>query len=143
VLVGLIDRVSRRLRAADRVGRTVMLRLRFADFTRATRSHTLTQATADTQTLLMVARGLLAAAAPLVGDQGLTLVGVSIANLDDDGAVQLVLPFDRRPRGALDAALDAVRDRFGGSAVTRAVHVSADGRSAWSHDATSVPLLPD
>jgi DNA polymerase-4 len=90
-----------------------------------------------------VARDLLASVTPLVAHQGLTLVGVSIANLDDDGAVQLVLPFERRPRAALDAALDAVRDRYGGSAVTRAVHVGRDGRDGWSHDATSVPLLPD
>jgi DNA polymerase-4 len=143
ILVGLVDRVSRRLRSATRVGRTVVVRLRFGDFTRATRSHTLTQATADTHVLLATSRGLLASVAPLVERQGLTLVGVSIANLDDDGAVQLVLPFDRRPRAALDAALDAVRDRFGGSAVTRAVHVAGDGRAGWSHDATSVPLLPD
>ena len=40
-LVGLVDRVTRRMRAAGRVGRTVVLRLRFDDFSRATRSHTL------------------------------------------------------------------------------------------------------
>jgi DNA polymerase-4 len=143
VLSGLVDRVSRRLRAAGRVGRTVVVRLRFTDFTRATRSHTLDQATADTRALLAVARGLLAGAGPRIAQQGLTLLGVSIANLDDDGAVQLALPFDRRPRDELDRALDAVRDRYGGSAVTRAVHLAGEDRPGWSHDATSVPLLPD
>ena len=48
VLVGLVDRVTRRMRAAGRVGRTVVLRLRFDDFSRATRSHTLHRATAET-----------------------------------------------------------------------------------------------
>ena len=46
-LVAIVDRVTRRLRAARRVGRTVVLRLRFDDFTRATRSHTLRHATAQ------------------------------------------------------------------------------------------------
>ena len=48
-LVALADRVTRRLRAAERVGRTVVLRLRFDDYTRATRSHTLAQPTAETR----------------------------------------------------------------------------------------------
>ena len=55
VLVGLVDRVTRRMRAAGRVGRTVVLRLRFRDFSRATRSHTLPQATAHTETILATA----------------------------------------------------------------------------------------
>jgi DNA polymerase IV len=133
VLVGLVDRVTRRMRAAGRVGRTVVLRLRFADFSRATRSHTLTHATAQTYTILATARGLLAAATPTIEHQGLTLVGVAVANLENDSA-QLALPLD--PRSALDSALDEVRDRFGPDAVTRAVLL---GRS----QAFTVPLLPD
>src|SRR5262245_23726824 len=50
-VIGLVDRVARRMRAARRVGRTVVLRMRFDDFTRATRSHTLPWATAHTPTL--------------------------------------------------------------------------------------------
>ena len=121
ILLGLVDRVTRRLRAAARVGRTVVLRLRFADFTRATRSHTLARSTADTRAVLSVAQGLLAAAQPLIDDRGLTLVGVAVGNLTDDGATQLVLPLDRRADDTLDRALDAVHERFGSSAVTRAV----------------------
>ena len=56
-VVALVDRVTRRMRAARRVGRTVVLRLRFGDFTRATRSHTLPQATASTAEILAVAQG--------------------------------------------------------------------------------------
>jgi DNA polymerase-4 len=134
VVVALVDRVTSRLRAAGRVGRTVMLRLRFDDFSRATRSHTLPEATAQTQTMLATARGLLSAAMPMIERQGLTLVGVAIANLDDDRTGQLALPFD--PGRALDAALDEVRARFGSTAVTRAVLL---GR----HQGLSVPLLPD
>jgi DNA polymerase-4 len=136
VLIGLVDRVCRRMRAAGRIGRTVVLRLRFDDFSRATRSHTLPRATAETWTILATARGLLATAKPMIERRGLTLVGVAVANLDDDSAVQLTLPFDRRRRGALDAALDEVRDRFGSTAITRAVLLGSD-------QGLSVPLLPD
>jgi DNA polymerase IV len=136
VLVGLVDRIGRRLRAARRVCRTVTLRLRFDDFTRATRSHTLFEATSQTQTILATARGLLTAAMPVIERQGLTLLGVSLGNLEDDRAVQLALPFDRQRSSALDAATDKVRDRFGSTAITRAVLLGRD-------QGPSVPLLPD
>ncbi|MDQ5821520.1 MAG: DNA polymerase IV, partial [Actinomycetota bacterium] len=136
VLLGLVDRVTRRMRAAGRVGRTVVLRLRFDDFTRATRSHTLPWATAETHTILATARGLLAASMPMIERQGLTLIGVAVANLENDRAIQLPLPFDRYSGGELDAALDEVRRRFGTDAVTRAVLLGR-GRGL------EVPLLPD
>jgi DNA polymerase IV len=135
-VIALVDRVTRRMRAAGRVGRTVVLRLRFDDFSRATRSHTLTQPTAETQVILTTMRGLLATARPLIERRGLTLVGLSVANLDNDDAVQLVLPFDRHSCAALDAALDEIRDRFGLDAVTRAVLLGRDR-------ALTLPLLPD
>jgi DNA polymerase IV len=135
-LVALVDRVTRRMRAARRVGRTVVLRLRFGDFSRATRSHTLPHATAHTETILATARGLLAAATPMIERQGLTLVGVAVTNLDDDSAVQLVLPFDRHSGDALDAAIDEVRERFGSGAITRAVLLGRD-------QGLTMPLLPD
>jgi len=135
-VVALVDRVTRRMRAARRVGRTVVLRLRFADFTRANRSHTLPQATASTAEILAVARALLAASLPELERRGLTLVGISVANLEDASAVQLVLPFDRVDREALDAALDEVHDRFGSTAITRGVLL---GRNPG----ITMPLLPD
>jgi DNA polymerase IV len=135
-LAGLVDRVARRMRAARRVGRTVVLRLRFDDFARVTRSHTLPQATAHTETILDAARGLLAVATPMIEQRGLTLVGVAVGNLQDASAVQLALPFDHQSGSELDATVDAVRDRFGSSALTRAVHVGQD-------PGLSVPLLPD
>ncbi|MGH3004916.1 MAG: DNA polymerase IV [Gaiellaceae bacterium] len=136
VVVALVDRVARRMRAGGRVGRTVVLRLRFDDFSRATRSHTLPQATAETQTILATVRGLLTTAMPMIERQGLTLVGVAVGNLGDNSAVQLTLPFDRHSGGALDAALDEVRTRFGPAAVTRAVLLGRD-------QGLTMPLLPD
>jgi DNA polymerase-4 len=136
VLVSLVDRLSRRLRGAHRVCRTVVLRLRFDDLSRATRSRTLSEATAQTETILEVARTLMKEATPLIHSQGLTLVGVSLTNLSNDDAIQLALPFDRHQLEALDAALDSLRDRFGTAAITRAVHL---GRS----QGIEVPRLPD
>jgi DNA polymerase-4 len=134
-LVGLVERVTRRMRAAERLGRTVVLRLRFDDSSRATRSQTLPYPTANTQTILTAARELLAVAVPLIERQGITLVGISISNLDDDRG-QLMLPLDAFWSDALDASLDEVRLRFGPEAVVRAVLL---GRRRG----LSMPLLPD
>ena len=101
--------------------RTVTLRLRFDDYTRATRSHTFPEATQRTDVVLTVARGLLAAAMPLIERDGITLLGLALGNLTDQDAVQLVLPLERRPVRALDTAVDDVRERFGSDAITRAV----------------------
>jgi DNA polymerase IV len=134
-LVALVDRVTRRMRASRRAGRTVVLRLRFADFSRATRSHTLRRPTTQTHVVLAVARSLFAAAQPSIEDRGLTLVGVAITNLGPDLPQQLTLPFDADDRGSLDGTLDEIRNRFGSTAITRAVLL---GRSAGM----TVPLLP-
>jgi DNA polymerase IV len=134
-LIALVDRVTRRMRAAGRVGRTVVLRLRFDDFSRATRSHTLPRATANTSTVLGTARELLASALPMIEREGITLVGVAVSNLEDGRAIQLVLPLDHES-DALDAVLDEVRQRFGSNAITRAVLL---GRG----QGLMVPLLPD
>jgi DNA polymerase-4 len=124
------------MRTAGRVGRTVVLRLRFDDFSRATRSHTVPRATASTGAILQTMRHLLATAMPTIERHGITLVGISVANLDDDRAVQLVLPIDGHDGVALDSALDEIRERFGPNAVLRAVLLGRD-------QGLAVPLLPD
>jgi DNA polymerase-4 len=136
IVVGIADRLGRRLRAAHRVCRTVTLRLRFDDFERATRSHTMAEATAHTQTILITARDLMRIAMPMIESRGITLVGLTLGNLQNDSAIQLALPFDRNHAGALDAALDQLRDRFGTNSITRAVLLGRD-------QGLSVPLLPD
>jgi DNA polymerase-4 len=135
-LVAIVDRVTRRLRGGKRVGRTVVLRLRFDDFARATRSHTLPHPTAQTRTILSAARELLSEAQPLIDRRGLTLIGLTIANLKDDLPMQLCLPLDPDDRALLDAALDEIRDRFGATAVTRGVLLGRSGH-------LTMPLLPD
>jgi DNA polymerase-4 len=136
-LIGLIDRVCRRLRAAQRVCRTVVLRLRLNDFSRITRSHTLPRPSDDTETILDAARLLLAVATPLLHDGGCTLVGVSLTNLGNaHDPVQLELPFGARAIGRLDHAVDGVRERFGTAAITRGVLLGRD-------PGMTVPMLPD
>jgi DNA polymerase-4 len=134
-LAALVDRVTRRMRAAHRAGRTVTLRLRFDDFGRATRSRSMLKATMQTQAVLRTARALLAENRPLIETRGLTLVGVAVSNLDGDGNVQLSL-FDEAGDDGLDVAMDAVRDRFGSSLLTRAASLGRDLNP-------SVPILPD
>jgi DNA polymerase IV len=136
VVVGLVDRVTRRMRKAHRVGRTVMLRLRFADFSRISRSHTLAQPTSGTVEVLAAVRALVARAQPLIRERGCTLVGIAVGNLDDAATMQLELPFDEGDADALDTALDEVHRRFGTTAVTRAVLLGRDR-------GIEVPLLPD
>jgi len=136
VLVGIVDRVARRMRAARRACRTVVLRLRFDDFSRATRSQTLPRATTQTPAILATARVLLQGAQPLIERQGITLLGLSLSNLEDSNPAQLMLPVEDARARALDATLDAVRDRYGTQAITRAVLLGRD--PGWT-----MPQLPD
>ncbi|WP_197376391.1 DNA polymerase IV [Mycolicibacterium baixiangningiae] len=137
VVVNLVDRITRRMRTAGRTGRTVVLRLRFDDFSRVTRSHTMPRATASTEAVLAAARGLVAAAAPEIAQRGLTLIGFAVSNIDRDGAQQLELPFSPvHDTVALDAAVDQVRTRYGNLAVTRGVLLGRD-------PGLEMPMLPD
>ena len=135
-LVALTERLGRRLRGAGRVCRTVVLRLRFRDFTRATRSVTLAAETAQDDRILEAARELFDVARPLIRERGITLLGLTLTNLDDEGALQLPLPLEPRHRRALDTAVDDIRERWGTGAITRAVLVDRE-------DDPTVPLLPD
>ena len=138
LLLGIVDRVTRRMRHAGRVGRTVTIRMRFDDFTRATRARSLPHATASTEPIRAVALAVLRDAAEMIERRGLTLIGLSVGNLQNvaDRAEQLLLPFGRKDPSGLDDAVDDLRRRFGHSALTRA---SLLGR----HTGFEVPKLPD
>lgn len=135
-VVAIVERLGKRLRTAERVCRTVVLRLRFDDFARATRSRTLIEATDRTDAIMIAARGLLADAMPVIRDRGCTLVGLSLTNLDDHDCIQLTLPFERDHGAALDTSMDSLRDRFGRDSVTRAVLINR-------HHGDDAPMLPD
>ena len=136
VVVNLIDRITARMRTAGRTGRTVVLRLRFDDFSRATRSRTLPWATSSTQPILAAARQLVRSTAPVIAERGLTLVGFAVSGIDRSGAQQLMLPFGEAEPLAIEAAVDRVRQRYGKSALTRAVLVGRD-------PGIEMPHLPD
>jgi len=135
-LLSLVERVCRRLRSAKRLCRTVVLRLRFDDFARITRSHTLPGPTDDTAALLVALRTLLDGCAGLIRERGITLIGVTLANLDDADAVQLELPYARLDSRSLNGVVDRVRDKYGSAALTRGALLGVD-------PGITVPLLPD
>lgn len=135
-ILTLVERVTARMRAANRVGRTVVLRMRFEDYARATRSHTLPWPTAQTEPILEAVRALLEVAMPTIRARGLTMVGVAVQGLQSRDAAQLALPFERERNEALDAVVDAVRARFGSRAIVRAALLGHD--PSWS-----APTLPD
>jgi DNA polymerase-4 len=135
-LTQIVDRLARRLRDRDRVCRTVVLRLRYGDFSKATRSRTLRAPTDRTAVLLMVARGLLDAALPVIAERGITLIGVSLSQLGHLDDTQSELPIDWDDGVRLDTVLDAVRDKFGSTSVARAAQLGRD--PGWS-----TPVLPE
>ena len=127
VLIGIVDRVARRLRADERLARTVTLRVRFADAQRITRSASFDVATDSTGEIRAAARSLLREGAELFRARGVTLLGLALSNLVAVDPMQLALPFTRigsPPEGRddrkLDAALDQVHARFGRDSVVRA-----------------------
>jgi DNA polymerase-4 len=134
-VIAIVDRVARRMRTGRRRCRTVVLRLRFDDFTRATRSLTMPRLTDQSAEILATARALLSAARPLIERRGITLVGISLTNLENADPLQLALDDDWRAL-ALDAALDNVKERYGSAAIMRAVLVGRD-------QGVSMPLLAD
>jgi DNA polymerase-4 len=136
MLTQIVDRLARRLRDGDRACRTVVLRLRFGDFAKATRSHTVGAPTDRTAVLLAVAQGLLAGALPEIAERGITLIGVSLTQLRRADDLQPELPIDWGEGVRLDTVLDAVREKFGAASVARAAQLGRD--PGWS-----TPLLPE
>ncbi len=143
-LLGLVDGLGKRLRGADRSCRTVILRLRFDDYERVTRSRSFAEPTDSTPEILALARELLHEARSLIAERGCTLIGLSLTNLSLSGAVQLALAFDEHAAVAaadaraadLDRALDDLKTRYGRDAVTRA-------RLIGRHHGDEAPRLPD
>ncbi len=135
LLLDIVDRVASRLRRADRAARTVVLRLRFGDFTNATRSHTLPEASNTTDEFVRPARQMLQGVWSEASLRGLTRIGISLTGLSSAATVQLALPFGRRDMGQLDATIDAIQNRYGNGSVRRAVNLRR------SH--LQVPMLPD
>jgi DNA polymerase-4 len=125
------DRVGRRLRMAGVRGRTVTIKLRYADFTTITRSATLPDPTDTGHEIFTVADRLVRKALDV--NRPVRLLGVGVSGLSTDAAQQLSVIDDPR-RSALDAAVDAVRDRFGSSVVSARPRVVPGGSSDHKSD---------
>ncbi|UJA20356.1 DNA polymerase IV [Thermoleophilia bacterium SCSIO 60948] len=131
IVASLVERVSRRMRTGGRSGRTISLRLRFGDYTRATRSLTLAAPTAAGGLIELAALRLLDEAGPEISARGLTLLGVAVTNLSAPGlGVQLGLELDSAASQGLDLALDEIRGRYGATSVTR-----GPGTDRWLSEA--------
>ncbi len=136
IVTQIMDGLAKRLRERGSACSTVVVRVRYGDYTAATRSRTLGTPTDRTDVLLASAHALLASVAPQISERGVTLVGVSLANLARVGEIQLELALDTHDGARIDSALDAVRDRFGAAAVTRAALLGRD-------TGLSAPRLPE
>ncbi|MCU1497112.1 MAG: dinB [Acidimicrobiales bacterium] len=137
-LLRLGDAVATRLRAAGVAGRTITIKVRFGDFTTITRSATVATATDSAREVSRVARSLLDAVDP---SPGVRLLGLSVSGLDDGAVRQLSFDDLAHPTGSADApvaagsaewakaeaAVDAIRARFGARSVGPASLAGPDG----------------
>ena len=126
----LADRIGTRLRAKSRSGRTVTVRVRFADLRLVTRSITLNTPISSTAILAEVAEELVRSVLARHPDEkSISLLAISVSHLEKDSEVQLELPLRLEDEGcrpgskrgmarwAADRAVDKIRDRFGWGAV--------------------------
>ncbi len=88
VVARLAERLSERMQRKARAGRTVVLRLRFGDYSRASRSRTLSRATCDPSPIAGLAVELLGEVMPVIEARGITLVGLTVTNLDGGSAAE-------------------------------------------------------
>jgi DNA polymerase-4 len=116
--------------------------MRFGDFSRSTRAHSLPFPTDSTESILAAVRDLIDQSRPRIEEKELTLIGVSLGNLARADTVQMELPIGEqeerggRDQAALDQAVDVVRSRFGDGVIKRASMIDAD-------QGVPVPTLPD
>jgi DNA polymerase-4 len=126
-LLRLSERVAARMRATGAVGRTVVIKVRFADFTTITRSRTLRQPTDVARDVYATARSSYAALG--LDRARLRLIGVRVEGLTDAATSHHQLTLDERPQGWREAeqAVDRAAARFGAGAVRPAVLVPEPG----------------
>jgi DNA polymerase-4 len=126
----LADRIGARLRAKSLAGRTITVRVRFADLRAVTRSRTLSAPISATRALAEIAEDLVRGAlADNHHEKTISLLAISVLHLESHPIVQLELPLGfgdegRRPgttqglaRSRADQAVDAIRRRFGEKSV--------------------------
>ncbi len=135
ILLELVDRVTRRLRAGERLARTAVLSWRGHDMSNHTRSSTLEHPSDSTATMAEEARRLLRLSWEEIESRGLGLLGFTAANLTRSDAVQLGLDFSGRDRSRLDSTVDSVRERYGIGSITRGSHLG--------NEPFEMPMLPD
>lgn len=115
----LADRIATRLRARSLSGRTVTVRVRFANLRAVTRSVTFDTPISTTVVLAEIAEGLVRAVlAEFHRERTISLLAIQVSHLAKDESIQLDLPLGRNgSRGAADRAVDTIRERFGREAI--------------------------
>ncbi len=121
-LLALSEQVGRRMRRDGLQGRTVMLVLRYGDFSSFARQKSMRECIDDGYGVYRVALGILGSAP--AGSRPVRLVGVSVSNLVEN-ARQLTLFEEDRLEKRLLEALDEVNDRWGEFTVARASVMAA------------------
>jgi DNA polymerase-4 len=143
-LLELTEQVARRLRRHQLRGRTVQLKVRFADFSTITRSQTLDQATNVSMELWRAADELLTQRLP--GRRlPVRLLGMGVSGLDASGQQQRTL-FDEdghKKQSQLDAIADQIRERFGATGLERAATMLHGARPVGSLGRTTRDNGPD
>jgi len=132
-LVDLTEQVGCRLRRHELRGRTVQLKVRFADFSLITRSQTLPEPTNITDELWWTADELLCQRLP-AGHLPVRLVGMGVSGLDDTGLVQRMLfdQGDRQRQTRLDTVVDELQERFGARVIRRGSGLNLSGKPTTS-----------
>jgi len=136
----LADRIGARLRAKSLSGRTITVRVRFADLRAVTRSVTLTTPISATRNLAEIAEALVRTVlAEYPHESKISLLGIRVSHLTKDTGLQLNLPLGLdahridservMTRAAADSAVDTIRDRFGWQAIGYGSVVLGRGRS--------------
>ena len=131
-LLELTEQVGWRLRRHGLRGRTVQLKVRFADFSTITRSQTLPDPSNITEELWQAADAILCRRLP-TGHLPVRLLGMGVSGIDTSPLTQGLL-FDqdeRRRQADLDAAIDRAKGRFGTSALRRASSLDREKRLGW------------
>lgn len=125
-LVRMSDAVAARLRAGGVMGRTVSLKIRFADFTTITRSSTVSEPVDGSRPILEEAANMLR---PIDPSPGVRLLGVAVSQLSNADVRQLSLDdLDPTTGSAADLVVDEIRGKFGGDAIGPAAAMTQSGR---------------
>jgi len=117
-LLALAERIAKRLREHQLMGKCITLKVKYSDFKQVTRSKTIENSTDDNSVIYKKIKKLLEKTE--AGNKPIRLLGISVSQLDNDKVTQLELfPGKNNPvkRQQINQAVDDIQDKFGGRAI--------------------------